>query len=382
MLAWVHQAAAAEADFLAALAGDSLDKGVRSELLTAEFADVGPALRVRLLQAASQGGGGPVRSPKAMESGDMSGIGLRGQSARASSVPFRISALATFYRGMLEPLFGSGGALMETLASCAVTARNRFEAAYREHTQWLSRAVLQPSADLAPPGPYADAVALLGELLASYASSLGSASAATNEADFATGFAPLLDMHVEAMLKMLDSCGKRLQPVENAVLACNTLSMLDDMLRRHTTATTATKGHRGALEDRTEAHMEELVQGEAWSVLAHCGLGDVLRTVQGATVDGASAAGAPLAAAAPSPVLRPALVAFYASLGSLELRHVENMSDPALRKRARGDVAQLILESYNVVVRAVRHSSSGFSAAEADSLLTQSVEDVRILLGF
>ncbi|KAJ4481001.1 oligomeric complex COG6 [Lentinula aciculospora] len=277
MLAWVHQAIAAEREFLEALfsikedgrligsAREFAEKGEMSqeeewikELMDAAVGKVCVPLKVRVQQT--------VRS---QESAIMS---------------YKIANLLQFYKSTMTKTIGEDAVLSVTLKEITDLAYKTFFDSIEAQCRSLARATLDlDDISLTPPIPILDHVQILREIMAVYQSYLGDdeygveQNSASSDNDKAytvinSGFLKIGDVMVQPAVDMCLNAAeekKQLRPEwDKDVFVLNCLSYLLSVLE----PVAFTKSQRDMIQGTIEWKVEELTEGHYRDIMQDAGL--------------------------------------------------------------------------------------------------------------
>ncbi|CAL1705507.1 unnamed protein product [Somion occarium] len=263
MLAWVHQAIAAEREFLESLFGIKGDMrmvgSVRtfrksdeeewmSELMDAAVGKLSSSLKLRVQQTV--------------------------QSQESSITLFKIANLLQFYSLTMQRTIGEEAALSKSLKEMTVMSYQTFFAAIDTQGRSLLRMPLDlDDRSVSPPLPILDHLQVLREIMLVYQSSmLEDVDADTQTA----GFRDILDKMIDPAIEMCmaSSEGKqRLRPGwDRSVFVLNTLTYLQSALEPF--AFTTEK--QGVLQGLIETRVLQLTEEHYASILIDTGLGEII----------------------------------------------------------------------------------------------------------
>ncbi|KIK63403.1 hypothetical protein GYMLUDRAFT_197030 [Collybiopsis luxurians FD-317 M1] len=277
MLAWVHQAIAAEREFLEALfsvkndmrmvgsAREFREKGQMSEeeewikeLMDAAVGKVCVPLKVRVQQT--------VRS---QESAIMS---------------YKIANLLQFYKITMTKTIGDDAILSTTLNEITDLAYKAFFDSVEAQSRFLTRAALDlDDASLTPPIPILDHVQILREIMTVYQSSLGDDEEGETNGEggekktspAVTGFLKIGDVMVQPAVDMCLNAAegkKRLRPAwDRDVFVLNCLSYLLSVLEPFR----FTKPQQDAIQEAIDSRVEELTEEHFHNIMVDAGLDKV-----------------------------------------------------------------------------------------------------------
>ncbi|KAH7871193.1 oligomeric Golgi complex subunit 6 [Lentinula edodes] len=282
MLAWVHQAIAAEREFLEALfsikedgrligsAREFAEKGKMSEeeewireLMDAAVGKVCVPLKIRVQQT--------IRSQE------------------SSIMSYKIANLLQFYKATMTKTIGDDAVLSVTLKEITDLAYQTFFGSIEAQCRSLAQATLDlDDTSLTPPIPILDHVQILREIMAVYQSYLGDdelddgddednligdhnkSHAAGN-----TGFLKIGDVMVQPALDMCLDAGetkKRQRPEwDKDVFVLNCLSYLLSVLEPFA----FTKPQRKVIQEAIESKVEELTEEHYLDIMTDAGLNQV-----------------------------------------------------------------------------------------------------------
>ena len=236
MLAWLHQAVAAEYEAVSTLLGsDSSDSKDVGYVLRREFEGVCRPFQVRVEQALAQ-------------------------KTATAAVLLRVGGLLAFYRGVVGGLLGADAALTCAIGACEGTAHARLDTVLRAAVHRLDVAPPAPPPDLQPPPAVRQTVALVAELCAAAAGSM-TACADRLAAAVQGVVAPLVAALEQAAGAALDETSHSvflvncLSSVLAAVAGTPPLAAVADDLRAH-----------------LDGHVRSLVTQQAARFLSDCGL--------------------------------------------------------------------------------------------------------------
>ncbi|KAJ3994990.1 oligomeric complex COG6 [Lentinula boryana] len=279
MLAWVHQAIAAEREFLEALfsvkedgrligsAREFARKGKMSqeeewirELMDAAVGKVCVPLKIRVQQT--------VRS---QESAIMS---------------FKIANLLQFYKSTMTKTIGDDAVLSITLKDITDLAYKTFFDSVEAQCRSLARTTLDlEDTSLTPPIPILDHVQILREIMAVYQSYLGDDDQVMKDEEdnkknptsniSNVGFVRIGDIMVQPAVDMCLNAAevkKRLRPDwDRDVFVLNCLSYLLSVLEPFE----FTKSQRGLIQERINSKVEELTEEHYHGIMANAGLDEI-----------------------------------------------------------------------------------------------------------
>ncbi|RDX56370.1 oligomeric complex COG6 [Lentinus brumalis] len=262
MLAWVHQAIAAEREFLESLFGvrgarrmvgavrefgESEEEGWIGEMMDGAVKGLCGPLKVRVQQT--------VRSQE------------------SSITSYKIANLLGFYMLTMQRTIGKEALLSKTLEELTDLAYSIFYGAIETQGRSLLRVPLNlDETDVSPPLAILDHAQVLREMMLVYDSSL---LGNENEDELQAGFRDILDKMVDPAIEMCMTGAeekKRQRPAwDKAVFVLNTLAYLQDVLEPF--AFTAEK--RGVVQGLMEGKVLQLIEEHVNDVLADAGLAEI-----------------------------------------------------------------------------------------------------------
>ncbi|KAF7306576.1 E3 ubiquitin-protein ligase PEP5 [Mycena indigotica] len=266
MLAWVHQAIAAEREFLESLfdlqsdgrmvgsvrvfAGKSEEEEWIKELMDHAVGKLCVPLKVRVQQT--------VRSQE------------------SSIISYKIANLLQFYLLTMRRTIGEAALMSTTLSEITDVAYKVFYDAIEAQGRTLSRAILDlDDPSLSPPLPILDHAQILREIMNVYDSSL---LGDEGEAEQAAGFRKILDITVDPPIEMSlkgSEEKKRLRPRwDRDVYVLNCLSYLQSVMEPF--SFTAEK--RRSLQDLVDERVSQLTEEHYQNIMGDAGLAVVSET--------------------------------------------------------------------------------------------------------
>ncbi|KAI9452165.1 oligomeric complex COG6 [Russula earlei] len=368
MLAWVHQAIAAEREFLESLL--SIDAGARMPGALRAPAHAEDEWLGELMDAAVAGLCGPLRS-RVLQT-------VRTQESGLNA--YKVARLLHFYALTMARTLGSRALLATTLRETTAASYTVFFDAIAAQGRALLRVSLDPTdTSLTPPQALLTHAQDLRAILALYTTEAdndgdGGVAAGRSRSDDDEDSATIeraLDALVDPAVRMcIAAAGEkdaalRRRPMPTAgaawdrpVFVLNCLTYLVDTLALHPCA--ARK--RAELDGAVETRVLELIEEHYETVLHDSGLHDAVRACEQTPSD------EPLAhvpACAPS-ALRGALSSFARWLASLDAVHAPRLaalSAPALHARVHRAAQRRLGNAYAALCARVREPRSRYEAA-------------------
>ncbi|KAI0263475.1 oligomeric Golgi complex subunit 6 [Gloeopeniophorella convolvens] len=350
MLAWVHQAIAAEREFLEALLG--VDAGARMPGAVRAPAHAEDAWLGELMDAAVAGLCGPLRS-RVLQT-------VRAQESGVAA--YKVARLLQFYALTMARTLGARALLATTLKETAAASYAVFFDAIAAQGRALLRVSLDPAdPSLAPPQALLTHAQDLRAILALH--TYEAEPDANGEDEDGAALARALDALVDPAVQMcVGAAGEKAaaarRPWDAPVFVLNCLTYLADALAPHARA--ARK--RAELDAAIETRVQALIEEHYANVLHASGLHDAVRAAEQTPPD------EPLAyvpACAP-PALRTALSAFAAWLASLDAVHAPRLSAlsaPALPARVHRAAQRRLARAYAALCARVRDPRARYEAA-------------------
>ncbi|KAF8258917.1 oligomeric complex COG6-domain-containing protein [Lactarius quietus] len=353
MLAWVHQAIAAEREFLETLLG--IDAGARMPGAVRAPAHAADEWLGELLDAAVAGLCGPLRA-RVLQT-------VRAQESALSA--YKVARLLQFYALTMARTLGAGALLATTLGETTAASYAVFFDAIAAQGRALLRVSLDTSdTSLTPPQAFLTHAQDLRSILTLHTaeSSDDTASSSTDPGSEGATIDRALDALVDPAVRMCVRAAEEkhatLPGWDRPVFVLNCLTYLVDTLAPHACA--ARK--REAVHVQVEARVRELINEHYENVLRDSGLHDAVRACENTAPD------VPLSlvpACTPS-ALRAALSAFAHWLASLDAVHAPRLAAltaPFLHARVHRAVQRRLGRAYAALCARVRDSSSRYEAA-------------------
>lgn len=339
MLAWLHQAVAAEYEAVSALllgsdsksddkSGDKDDDSVAC-VLRREFEGVCRPFQVRVEQTLAQ-------------------------KTATAAVLLRVGGLLAFYRGVVGGLLGAAAPLTAAIGACEAAAAARLDAVLRAAVHRLDAAPPVPPPDLQPPPAVRQTVALVAELCAAAA---GATTACPDRLAAAVQgvVAPLVAALEHAAAAALDDTSHSvflvncLSSVLAAVAAAPPLAAVAADLRAH-----------------LDGHVRTLVAQQAARFLGDCGLAPKLAILEQQQQQQEGEAKKPLATVLGMEprAVESAVRAFESALLDISSRlvqpAVERLLNPRYCAAVRRGVADLVARRYAAFHAAVTDPAAGY----------------------
>jgi hypothetical protein len=366
MLAWVHQAIAAEREFLEALL--SIDTGARMPGAVRAPAHAEDEWLGELMDAAVAGLCGPLRA-RVLQT-------VRAQESGLNA--YKVSRLLHFYALTMARTLGSRALLATTLRETTAASYTVFFDAIAAQGRALSRTSLdQTDTSLTPPQALLTHAQDLRAILALHTAESEAEAVADGDGGGETGDAEddnatierALDALVDPAVKMCVAAAGEKDAVlrrqaapapawDLPVFVLNCLTYLVDTLAPYPCA--ARK--RTELDSAVEARVLELIEEHYETVLRDSGLHDASRACE-QTPDDEPLAHVP--ACAPS-TLRSALTSFAHWLASLDAVHAPRLAAltaPALHARVHRAAQRRLGNAYAALCARVREPRSRYEAA-------------------
>lgn len=344
MLAWLHQAVAAEFEAVSLLLDDDgNDASMRrpeqeqqkpeeddsvKHVLNLEFEGVCRALTVRVEQAL-------------------------GQKTATAGVLLRTGALLAFYRGVVGGLLGADAPLARAVGTGEEAARARLDAVLRAAVHRIERAPPAPPPDLQPPSAVRETAALVAELCAA------AEGAATACADRLTDAVRAV---VTPLATALEAASATLDAPSRAVFLVNSLaSVLAAVAAAPALAPVAQD-----LTARVDAHVHALVAQQAARFLTDCGLAPKLAILDKEQQEEEKGEKQPLATVLGMEprAVEGAVRAFETALLDVSSRlvqpTVERLLNPRYCAAVRRGVADLVARRYAALHAAVTDPAAGY----------------------
>ncbi|KAF4576413.1 Golgi transport complex subunit 6 [Pleurotus pulmonarius] len=350
MLAWVHQAIAAEREFLESLfdlrghrrmVGSVRDFTTMSEeeewireLMDLAVAKLCVPLKVRVQQT--------IRSQE------------------SSIMSFKIANLLQFYMLTMVRTIGEGALLSKTLNEITDAAYKVFYTAIESQASALSREHMNfDDASLTPPLSILDHAQILREIMNVYQSSL-----IGNEADEEekAGFERIADVMIDPAVETCVKAGKekqRLRPSwDQPIFVLNCLTHLQSVLE----ACSFTMKKQAWLQAIIDDHVSQLTEEHYHNLLADAGLETVIQVCQ---TKSATEPLSRLPAAEPA-MLQKALQHFSVWLSGLEVvqsPRLTQLTVQRLHSQIHHAALQRLLEAYQLLCDEVKKPSNRYEAA-------------------
>ncbi|TBU50315.1 oligomeric complex COG6 [Dichomitus squalens] len=349
MLAWVHQAIAAERELLESLFGvrgdrrmvgaprefsESEEEGWMGEMMDGAVKGLCGPLKVRVQQT--------VRSQE------------------SSITSYKIANLLGFYLSTMQRTIGREALLSRTLEELTELAYGVFNGAIEIQGRGLLRVPLDlDDTGVSPPLAILDHAQVLREMMVVYESSLFGNE---NEEELQAGFRDILDKMVDPALEMCLTGAeekKRQRPAwDKAVFVLNTLAYLQTVLEPF--AFTVEK--RGVLQGLVDAKVLQLIEEHFKDVLSDSGLAEIARACEGRR------ANEPLShvPAAEPAALQAALHRFSEWLSGEEVVHSPRLSlltMQSLHTRVHQAALKRLAETYERVCEEVKKAENKYEAA-------------------
>ncbi|CAG8552284.1 10454_t:CDS:10 [Ambispora gerdemannii] len=361
MLAWVHQAVAAEREFLEGL----FDTNIEGE--NNGYRDIEPTLSENaakesddiiiqdLLDRDLDGTCRPLKTRVEQVLGSQPG----------AITAYRIVNLIQFYKFTISRILGPNAALSVVLEDITESASRVFFNTLNFRAEQLLRYVQAPGTDLSPPPAVKETILQLNEIMASYETSLVASS--ERERDFAG----ILNAILDPLLQMCEMGAKNLSRFNEAIYMINCLHYVQSAL----VAYKFTHGRVTTLEAQIEEHLEILVDEQYMSLLEQSGLAPLVRALE--TKD----ENTPLSLL-PNMDTR-SLTGLMAKLDSfLTLGDADNfrlLGNPKpLVKRVNQRVSRLFVEAYKRLVDAIRDPKNRYEFPA--TILIRTVDEVETLV--
>ncbi|KAI0253558.1 oligomeric Golgi complex subunit 6 [Lactifluus subvellereus] len=365
MLAWVHQAIAAEGEFLEALL--SIDAGTRMPGAVRAPAHAEGEWLGELMDAAVAGLCGPLRA-RVLQT-------VRAQESGLNA--YKVARLLQFYALTMARTLGSRALLATTLRETTAASYAVFFDAIAAQGRALLRVSLDATdASLTPPQALLTHAQDLRAILALHTAEVDgddddAAGGGGGGGDGAT-IERALDALVDPAVRMCVGAAEEKDAVlpawDRPVFVLNCLTYLADTLAQHACA--ARK--RAELDGAVEARVRELIEEHYENVLRDSGLHDTVRACEQTPPDARcllpSPSHEPLAhvAACAPPALRSALSSFARWLASLDAVHAPRLAAltaPALHARVHRAVQRRLGHAYAALCARVREPRSRYEAA-------------------
>ncbi|KAI0029221.1 oligomeric complex COG6 [Vararia minispora EC-137] len=351
MLAWVHQAIAAEHEFLeslfgiadarrmvgAARVGGSAEEDIwTAELMDGAVSGLCPPLKTRVLQA------------------------VRTQDN--SITAYKVASLLQFYTLTMSRTIGPNALLSKTLNETTDAAYKVFFDAIETHGRALLRVALEPNdTSLTPPQALLNHVQVLRSVLSLHASD------SSDETDSAIGeIQRILDIMIDPALQMVVSAAEEKEEKERRkgrtwdrkVFVLNGLTYIASVLEPFAFTSEKRKGLERLIDER----VQELIEEHYENLLHDTGLKDAIRVSESKQP---SEPLSHLPAAEPAALSR-ALHTFATWLSYLEAVHstrLAQLSLPELHARVHRAALRRLGLAYADLCEAVRNPANRYEAA-------------------
>ncbi|CAG8601106.1 9616_t:CDS:10 [Ambispora leptoticha] len=355
MLAWIHQAVAAEREFLEGLFDFNIEENNVSTLSENTVKESDDIIIQDLLDRDLDGTCRPLKTRVEQVLGSQQG----------TITAYRIVNLIQFYKFTISRILGPNAALSSVLEDITESASRVFFNTLNFRAEQLLRYVQTPGTDLLPPPAVKETILQLNEIMASYETSLVASS--ERERDFAG----ILNAILDPLLQMCEMGAKNLSRFNEAIYMINCLHYVQSAL----VAYKFTHGRVTTLEAQIEEHLEILVDEQYMNLLEQSGLAPLVRALE--TKD----ENTPLSLL-PNMDTR-SLTGLMARLDSfLTLGDADNFrlsgNPKPLVKRVNQRVSRLFVEAYKRLVDAIRDPKNRYEFPA--TILIRTVDEVETLI--
>ncbi|KAH9945786.1 oligomeric complex COG6 [Epithele typhae] len=263
MLAWVHQAIAAEREFLEALFGVRATQRMVGAVRERDEGSADEAAMSALLDGAVAGLCGPLRAR----------VRQTASVQESSITEYKIANLLGFYLLTMQRTIGKEALVSKTLEELTDLAYSVFYGAVETQGRSLLRVPLDlDDAGVAPPLAIMDHTQVLREMMVVYESSL---LGDEKEEELQAGFRDILDKMVDPAMEMCltgaEDKKKQRPNWDKAVFVLNTLGYLQSVLEPF--AFTVEK--RGVVQGLVDAKVLQLIEEHYRDVVVDAGLAEV-----------------------------------------------------------------------------------------------------------
>ncbi|KAF9524462.1 oligomeric complex COG6-domain-containing protein [Crepidotus variabilis] len=267
MLAWVHQAIAAEREFLESLFGMKSDMRMVGSIRKFEKGEEEEWVRDLMDSAV-----GKLCVPLKVR------VQQTIRSQESSIVSYKIANLLQFYLITMYRTIGENALLCKTLKEITDMSYKVFYESIEMHSQLLERAPLDPdNPSLTPPAVVLDHVHILREIMVVYQSSLAGDE---HEDDITAGFNQVLDIMVDPVVTLCIAIGEQKQKVrprwDGGVYVINCLCYLQGVLSTFD----FTVKKREQIQTTIDYRVTQLTQDHTINITRDAGLLQVLETIE------------------------------------------------------------------------------------------------------
>ncbi|KAI9065410.1 oligomeric complex COG6 [Trametes sanguinea] len=349
MLAWVHQAIAAEHEFLESLFGMRNARRMVGAERTFGASEEESWI-AELLDGAVRGLCGPLRVR----------VQQTVRSQESSITSYKIANLVQFYMVTMQRTIGREALLSKTLEELTELAYSVFYGAIEAQGRSLLHVQLDPDdTGVSPPLAIMDHAQVLREMMVVYESSL---LGNEQEEELQAGFRDILDKMVDPALEMTLTQAeekKKQRPAwDKAVFVLNTLAYLQSVLEPY--AFTTEK--RGVIQGLVDAKVLQLIEEHYQDLLGDAGLAEVAAACEGRAQNGPLShvpAGEPAA-------LQAALRRFSDWLSGAEVvqsRRLGLLTVQSVATRVQQAALERVAETYERICEEVKRPENKYEAA-------------------
>ncbi|KAF9014960.1 oligomeric Golgi complex subunit 6 [Cyathus striatus] len=351
MLAWVHQAIAAEHEFLESLFGV---KGNQRMMGSVRKFSAEDTIEDDWVSEIMNSGVGGLCGPLKMR------VQQTIKSQESSIISYKVANLLQFYLVTMQRTIGTQANLSLTLQEITDAAYKVFYDAIESQSRTLSRILLDIEDDsLLPPIAVLDHLQILRDLMTVYQSSLmGDEDEKTRDA----GFHKVLDIMVDPVVEMCDTAAlqkKRQRPAwDEKIWVINCLSYLTSVLDAFEFTSQKQKNIQHSIDERVQSLIEE----HFTNIMTDTGLRDVVHICKNRLT---SEPLSHIPNARPTE-LRAALHKFSGWLSGLEVVHSTRLSQLTAQKlhtEVHQTVLMQVVKAYELLCDEVKKPENKYEAA-------------------
>eukprot|EP00123_Amoebidium_parasiticum_P015477 comp22991_c4_seq1/m.36606 comp22991_c4_seq1/g.36606 ORF comp22991_c4_seq1/g.36606 comp22991_c4_seq1/m.36606 type:complete len:801 (-) comp22991_c4_seq1:43-2445(-) len=395
MLAWLHQAVAAEQELLSTLLSPPKASNVVARYKSNSAAPI--TRRFTRTNADSENGGTlngkeeggqeqlreevQVLLTRVME-GTCRPFKARLDQVLASDpgvvMCYKLANLLHFYAHTIHTHLGSNDALYQTIDEGRQTAFKVFMDSLRIHADRTMSEIQPPPPDLSPSPIILQTLAMLKELVASYSGSLiANPTEGSLADDPTTSIAAVLSAVLDPLQQLAQTQASTLSPANKAVYMLNCLTNIQTTLGLYEFASARLE----ALESQIESYLSDLVHHQASFILSKTGLSGKLQILARLTAEGNTT---PLSECLgmEASAIRDTMQQFDTFLssgtGNTSMAQCELLSSARLRRRVREQGLTLTVSAYATLYAAVLNPHNNYP--EPTTIVPRTPEQVKTLI--
>jgi len=351
MLAWVHQNAASEKEFLASVLDESVEEDFAKQLLGDTMQGVSRPLKVRVEQA------------------------LRSQSS--SVVCYQISHVLAFYCSTLSNMISVESRFYKDLSDLRLLAETRFFESIEEQSSRLISHPPPVTHDLSPPRVISELLLQLEQLMSIYKSSFVPDDQRMSE------FQPVLAAVLDPLEQIISNSCTSLDASDTAIYFINILQAVEDCIRKYD----FTSSRLEILSLLISNHKETLIHLQSSLILKKSGLALKLEILShwstNLRVNPDTGAILPLSSVdgMDTSTLMSSLQSFYKSLfgiGAFTMPQCDRLFDTNVREEVRQRICRNISQSYILLYEAVSDRENKYESVQ--DILTHTPSQIDTLL--